>query len=168
MTATPPLSAEQHAAIRAREAAATPGPWEAYPHDHPASGCRCLSCSDPVVGWTIETPASAFCDDLVARRSNAGELNDFRRPLASCGEGPLLRYEDAEFAAHAREAVPALLAEVDRLRAERAEAAQLSHQYRNERDRLRAELAAARCACYPDPLDHEDDCPRAAAPTATT
>jgi hypothetical protein len=37
-----------------------------------------------------------------------------------------------------------------------------------ERDRLRAELAAARCACYPHPADHEDHCPRAAAPTATT
>jgi hypothetical protein len=36
------------------------------------------------------------------------------------------------------------------------------------RDRLRAELAAARCACYPHPADHEDHCPRAAAPTATT
>ncbi|MBV6697477.1 hypothetical protein KV557_10105 [Kitasatospora aureofaciens] len=102
-------------AIQARTAAATPGPWEARSHEHGASGCRCLSCYDPVVGWTVTHPQALHCDDLVAKHPSGN--NDFGRPLTSCDEGPLLSYEDAVFAAAARADVPALLARVRELEA---------------------------------------------------
>jgi hypothetical protein len=105
MTAQP-LTDEQYAAIRAREAAATPGPW-AIEWDHDDVTDAPFPVSLGPIGY-----------------------------LEHHGERDVA---DAEFVAHARADVPALLAEVDRLRAERAEAAQLSHQYRNECERLRAE-----------------------------
>jgi hypothetical protein len=108
-------------AIEARANAATEGPWDAHCHSHPASGCRCLSCDDPAVGWTVDHPKARDCDEIVAERSADGTLNDFRRPLASCDHGPLLSYEDASFAAHARNDVPAMAAEIRRLRARVAE-----------------------------------------------
>ncbi|MDH6116865.1 hypothetical protein ABH930_000284 [Kitasatospora sp. GAS204A] len=88
---TAPLSDEQYAAIRAREAAATKGPWwadshEIYsgPHDIPGLG-----------EWVAET---CVADELERSEANA------------------------HFVASARTDVPALLAEVDRLRAERDQA----------------------------------------------
>lgn len=104
-------------AIEARANAATDGPWEARAHAHLAAGCRCLSCDDPAVGWTVDHPAALDCDDLVANRTAAGETNDFGKPLTRCDAGPLLSFEDATFAACAREDVPALVAEVRALRA---------------------------------------------------
>jgi hypothetical protein len=53
----------------------------------------------------------------VGTRTASGETNDFGKPLAHCTNGPLLSFADADFAAHAREDVPVLLAEVRRLRA---------------------------------------------------
>lgn len=100
--------AERLAAIRARIKRASPPPWDADPHTHLESGCRCMSCED-VVGWLVDHPKALHCDDLVAKRSGAGEKNNFGRDLDSCEFGPLLSYHDAEFAAHARADVPDLL-----------------------------------------------------------
>lgn len=111
-TATAPLDL---APIRAREAAATPGPWEPSSHEHGAAGCQCLSCHD-VVGWLVDHPQASHCGDLVAAGAVAGEVNEFGKPLVSCEHGPLLSLADVEFATSAREDVPLLLAEVDRLR----------------------------------------------------
>lgn len=113
-----PLDLDQ---IEARANAATEGPWDVHAHAHPASGCRCLSCDDPIVGFTVDHPKALDCDDIVAARSAEGQLNPFRRPLASCDHGPLLSYADADFAAHARTDVPAMAAEIRRLRARVAE-----------------------------------------------
>jgi hypothetical protein len=53
-----------------------------------------------------------------------------------------------------------LLAELDRLRAEFREAMDNYHGEHALVKKLRAELTAARgCRCYPNPLDHETDCP---------
>lgn len=113
------LTAGQRAAkiseIRTRLAAISDGPWEPRSHTHGAAGCRCLSCNDPAVGWTVDHPNALFCDDLVGARTADGELNDFGRPLDSCDEGPLLTYEDAAFAASAPEYVRFLLDEITRL-----------------------------------------------------
>lgn len=103
-------------AIEARANAATDGPWEALAHAHLAAGCRCLSCDDPAVGWAVDHPAALDCDDLVATRTGSGETNAFGRPLTRCDAGPLLSFEDANFAAHAREDVPVLIAEIRSLR----------------------------------------------------
>lgn len=104
-------------AIEARANAATDGPWDVLAHAHLASGCRCLSCDEPAVGWTVDHPTAMDCEDIVAGRSGDGETNAFGRPLSHCDSGPLLSYADADFAAHARSDVPALIAEIRRLRA---------------------------------------------------
>ena len=111
----PPEHEEQ---IRKRVTAASPGPWDVDAHQHAAAGCRCLSCYDPVVGWLVEPPGALDCEDLVASKTGQGITNDTGRSLGYCNEGPLLSYEDAKFAACAREDIPALLAEIDRLRKE--------------------------------------------------
>ncbi|GAB2696663.1 hypothetical protein [Kitasatospora kifunensis] len=86
---TVPLSDEQHAAIRAREQAATPGPWTVE-WDHDDVSDQPFPVSLGPIGY-----------------------------LEHHGERDVA---DAEFIAHAREDVPLLLAEVDRLRAELATA----------------------------------------------
>lgn len=83
-------------AIRAREAAATEGPWSADP-----TGTVCADA------------------DLVPD-GNGGEILPDQGPMevAECyrNEKPGERGANAEFIAHAREDVPALLAGVERLR----------------------------------------------------
>jgi len=83
------------AAIRARAAAATPGPWRALGTGR-AGGDHWYVCDEN------QSLASIACND--------GENEDQREP-------------DAVFIARAREDVPALLDEVDRLRAALAEVA---------------------------------------------
>jgi hypothetical protein len=111
MTQPPDLDA-----IQAREQAASAAPWVPRPHAHAAAGYCRPSRYEPTVGWTVDHPHALHCDDLVARHPTGD--NDFGRALTSCDEGPLLSYEDAVFAAHARADVPALLAENARLRAQ--------------------------------------------------
>jgi hypothetical protein len=54
----------------------------------------------------------------VAKKNAAGKTNDFNREFSHCDDGsPLLTFADADFIAHARADVPALVAEVHRLRA---------------------------------------------------
>jgi hypothetical protein len=95
MTATPPpLSDEQHADLRAREAAATPGPWSWVEDGIQAS-------SGEYVLWPANIPASP---------SNAAEA------LGACGKRTEVDAQaNLVFLAGARDDVPALLAEVDRL-----------------------------------------------------
>jgi len=79
-------------AIEARAKAATPGPWN-YEHDTELEkGCRCGSCLEPIDGRMI---VESRKHDMVA-------------------------VADARFIAHAREDVPALIAELRRLREENA------------------------------------------------
>ncbi|HWB37975.1 MAG TPA: hypothetical protein VHA75_18315 [Rugosimonospora sp.] len=92
------------APIQKRLAAATTGPWGVASHAHLEVGCRCGSDYDEPTGWYVDHDKALCCDDV------AGEGK------ASCGEGPFLPYADAVFAAYAREDVPALISEVERLR----------------------------------------------------
>jgi hypothetical protein len=145
------MTPERIAEIKARVEKATAGPWEAKPHDHTALGCMCIGCTDPVVGWFVDHPDAGYCSDLVAIRAGARELNDFGKPLSSCDAGPLLSYEDAEFAAEARRDVPDLLAEVERLanalaiKTEVAEGAQrVVESYAEQVERVSRDLAEAR------------------------
>lgn len=144
------MTPERIAEIKARVEKATAGPWEAKPHDHTALGCMCIGCTDPVVGWFVDHPDAGYCSDLVAIRAGARELNDFGKPLSSCDAGPLLSYEDAEFAAEARRDVPDLLAEVERLanalaiKTEVAEGAQrVVESYAEQVERVSRDLAEA-------------------------
>ena len=80
--------------IKAREAAATKGPWRGV--------------KDGIVSEAV-----------LARAEAAGESFDPDIVVTDCGYYPP-RYADAAFIAHAREDVPWLVAEVERLRAELA------------------------------------------------
>jgi hypothetical protein len=102
------------AAIRARVAAATAGPWHG---EHDEFGC--VSQGD--YGWVCPGP-SFPAYDVDSEQGKA----------------------DAEFIAHARTDVPLLLAEVERLTAELAEAKQLAHQ----RDEARARVHFAHSGEY--------------------
>ena len=83
------MTREQLNAIRARVEAATPGPWEAG---------TAFCCPD--MGW-IDGPKRMVCPvHESAKRTHTLDAND------------------AEFVASAREDVPALLAEVERLTAD--------------------------------------------------
>ena len=87
-----PLPPEREREIRHRAAAATPGPWHL---EHSPDSYGCVTIGD--YGWVAPGPATPEYDvDSDQGRS------------------------DAEFIAHAREDLPALLAEVDRLRTELA------------------------------------------------
>ncbi|WP_326806716.1 hypothetical protein OHB04_02650 [Streptomyces sp. NBC_01775] len=137
-----PMTPEQLAEIRDRAEAATPGPWGAYEFggglveiaaDLKETGC----------GYTARRGIARFeeepLDNDPAHREWTAE-EDWDQVQA-----------DAEFTAHARQDVPALAAEVARLRADNAEweaardAYYASEQHlTREVERLRAELDTLR------------------------
>lgn len=81
-----------------------------------------MSCYDPPTGWSVDHDHTHFCDDVVGARNAKGELNGFGKPFDWCESPiPLLSFEDADFAAHAREDVPWLLDLVDDLMQQLAE-----------------------------------------------
>ncbi|MFG3585065.1 hypothetical protein [Streptomyces sp. NPDC047990] len=88
--------ADQLAAIRKRHTVLAARTWEATPHQHGASGCRCMSCYDDPTGWRIDHPGALDCEELVADTHN-----DFGRKRGSCDAGPLLSYDEADALAHA-------------------------------------------------------------------
>lgn len=96
--------------IEKRLGKATPGPWKVGFHDHLAAGCRCLSCHEEATGYYVDHESTLDCEENVAETPN-----DFGRPRTSCGEGPFLSWEDADFAAHAREDAPWLIARIREL-----------------------------------------------------
>jgi hypothetical protein len=102
------------AAINQRLKDASEGPWDVDCHSHIARGCRCTSCRDSPTGWFLDTPSTLDCDDFVARLG-ADAKNDFGHEVKSCEDGPFVSFEDADFAAHAREDVPFLLEIIERL-----------------------------------------------------
>ena len=83
-----PMSNERLEQIQARAAAATPGPWEAWDTGDPPA-------EDEAQSWIV-TPGSLHLATLYAGDPSA----------------------NATFAAHAREDIPALLEEIDRLHEE--------------------------------------------------
>ena len=92
-------------AIEARANAATEGTWRADSHSHIQNGCRCLSCYDDPTVYQL----SVFldCEDVPRWDDDA----------TRCTQSGFQTWADADFAAHAREDVPALVAEVRRLTA---------------------------------------------------
>jgi hypothetical protein len=121
------LSQQRRAEVRARLEATTPGEWTAVllpPNEH----------HKHPVHW-------------VKARYEDG-TTEMSQVVADCP----WRQSDAEFIAHARQDVPALLAEVERLQAEVA-----------EQRRYTIGLEAAVCQCQPACENgeylHEADCP---------
>lgn len=103
--------------IKTRLGKASPGPWEVESHRHFASGCRCLSCDEDPTGFLLDNDYTHWCEDKV----DGDGKNGFGNKLGSCDQHPLLKYEDADFAAHAREDVPFLLGLLEELLAENSE-----------------------------------------------
>lgn len=97
---TEPLSKEQLAAIRARADAATPGPWEWHEGD--------LLTED-----NFSRQHSSMFSSVLHLTDDAQGVND----LVSWEY--VRSVEDAEFIANARADIPALLAHIDALEAER-------------------------------------------------
>lgn len=91
-----PLTEGQIAAIKARAKAATPGPWSVK--------CEILE-ADECGNATAEMPYVSTNDKAIC-------------VLYGRGHDDANAHEDAAFIAHAREDIPALLAEVERLLAE--------------------------------------------------
>lgn len=98
------------AAIKARAEAATPGPWKV-----PIANVFVVVAPNA----PHHNPPEGLCPPYPWRVVVEPSLND---PSA----------EDAEFIAHAREDVPALVAEVERLREEVAELRGVASEYRKD------------------------------------
>jgi hypothetical protein len=107
------MTIEELKAIRERCDAATPGPWRYVESD---GWCNPV----PADGTCAHEEGSNCCLDCDDWRVSAPAFIDTPRPLNN-GSYDGLRDEDALFAVHAREDVPALLAEVERLTKERKE-----------------------------------------------
>lgn len=91
-------------AIRQRHAVLAARKWSAKPHQHAASGCRCLSCDDDPTGWQVDHPSALDCEELVASTTN-----DFGRERGSCDAGPLLSHEEAAALSRAADDIGFLL-----------------------------------------------------------
>lgn len=97
-----PMTAARRAAIKARCGAATPGPWVVS--SEYASGVELGYKPDHERTWGYGCSNDFVCD------LNDGEYHEYNNKAEQLA--------NASFIAHAREDVPALLAEVERLRAE--------------------------------------------------
>jgi hypothetical protein len=124
------LTPAERQEMRERAEKATPGPWEFDSHVHGEKGCRCFS-HFVVTGYTLTNPFP-FCDETAEAK---GASNDCTSTVVT--------FEDATFIAHAREDIPYLLAEVERLR-DAAERAFGNVNARNET--LEAEIERLRAA----------------------
>lgn len=101
------MTPERLAEIRAAEQAATPGPWRA---EHFEIFADCLHCGER---------GCEDCDNQGGIISDAGWV--IAPKMLAHSEGDSLLWEDAQFLALARTAVPELLAEVERLESFRRE-----------------------------------------------
>lgn len=102
-----PLTEGQLLAIKARAEAATPGPWVV---DLPDWGeFNGISSKN---GTQILNAGSCIPDPQTAV-DYGGTVHDWKEEIYDYG---VHKWDDADFIAHAREDIPALLAEVERLR----------------------------------------------------
>lgn len=122
-----PLSPEREAEIRTREMVATRGPWGLYEE---ATG------RVDVAAELAETGHGYRCRRGIAQLDTEPIDNDpTHRDWSEAEDNEQVRI-DAEFIAHARDDVPALLTEIDRLRTELAKTVE-------QRDYWHAELMCA-------------------------
>jgi signal transduction histidine kinase len=107
---TEPLSEQQLAEIRGRETAATKGPWGTY-DDGTGRIDIAADLEDTGHGYTCRRGIAQTDDDPIDNDPTHADWDE---------DTDLAQSEaDAQFIAHARTDVPTLLAEIDRLQAER-------------------------------------------------
>ncbi|MGW7053064.1 hypothetical protein [Streptomyces sp. NPDC054887] len=163
------LTAEQEAEIRNREGSATPGPWGVY--------------FDGVVydvASQIKLTSTGFqCRRAIARLDDEPIDNDPAHRDWTAEQDAVQVYHDATFVARSRSDVPALLTEVDRLRAElaatrRAKAENderfqiAAAEQRDRAEKAEAALTASPQEEYPGELAHLRDLLRAVGRLADT
>jgi hypothetical protein len=107
------LTPEQVAEIRARAAAATKGPWGFYDGDNYA---------DVAADLKLTSPASYSYRQQIAKLEDDNYWDDAAHEDHDDERAPEQMRANAAFIAHARQDVPALVAEIDALRGELAEA----------------------------------------------
>ena len=110
------LSPEREQEIRERAAAATTGPWSLY-YENPQSDYTRLI---DIAADLRDTGHGYRCRRYIGQLESGQIDNDPAHAYWDGDRDNAQSADDAEFIAHAREDVPALLAEVDRLRTELA------------------------------------------------
>ncbi|WP_428956137.1 hypothetical protein [Streptomyces sp. cg35] len=109
------LSPQRETEIRERAEAATPGPWGLYEYGHGGSLIEVAAdLKETGTGYTARRGVARFDEEPLD--------NDPAHTDWTAEEDWAQVHADAEFTAHAREDVPALLAELAAVRAERDEA----------------------------------------------
>lgn len=113
----PSLTPQQLTEIQARADAATNGPWRVgtpnfscqEPHGYPHPGPP--ECKYAMIGWHDTCDIFQDRDDYASGDTDAGLIAG----MWDYEEGGIRKQPDADFIAHARHDIPALLAEVRRL-----------------------------------------------------
>lgn len=107
------MTAEQLQQIRARCNAASPGPWSSHALWEMHDGKLCENQTECVVCQHPDVPSAMW----IASHRHTNQQIDFSIDEPPISEGLVgLRPNDADFIAHARTDVPALLDEIARLR----------------------------------------------------
>ena len=101
------MTDDRLADIRARLAAATPGPWDIEPHAHPQAGCRCLTC-DITTGYRLSHPTWTSCDETPEMQEANQHASAIGKRQEDCYETPM-PWADAVFASHAADDIAWLL-----------------------------------------------------------
>ena len=127
------------AVIEAALKAATPGPWETWPHAHIEDGCRCLSCQFVTV-W--QTRNSLDCEDIPRKPGESERC-----------EASGYSWEDANLIANAPTWLAAL---VERVKVAEAAVVSAKADGWDERDRARASYLGPDSGHYEDCMGWED------------
>lgn len=127
-----PLTPEREQEIREREAAATAGPWGTY-HENPMSEYSRLI---DIAADLEETNTGYRCRRYIGQLESDQIDNDPAHKDWRAEQDNDQSAADAEFIAHARQDVPALLAEIDRLRKQNAELDKECNEVIGERDHM--------------------------------
>jgi hypothetical protein len=112
MTVAPMSQAESLADIRAREAEATPGPWWRHTYGHRDTRSQVRAASKALRRTNATLREATGDPDIESTDLTWVEYEG--GSVAMVGNGPR-QTENGDFIANAREDIPALLAEVDRL-----------------------------------------------------
>lgn len=110
------MDSDRLAAIRQRADAATPGPWSAADENE-------LIGPQSTPSWYVSQMRPGY-EAMAGHVDDRGRTDGWLRDVAQTFSSTHEFDHDAEFIAHTRQDVPDLLAEVDRLTAERDELAE--------------------------------------------
>ncbi|HET6633805.1 MAG TPA: hypothetical protein VFH77_02135 [Streptomyces sp.] len=137
------LSPAREAEIRERAAAATAGPWGTYYENPQSDGVRLID----IAADLQDTGHGYRCRRYIAQTESGQIDNDPAHRDWDADQDNDQSAADAEFIAHAREDVPVLLAEIERLRGELEDRDRTIRYFDEQSKRRKAELQAAAAKC---------------------